>query len=136
MIFLTAVDVIRINAKVIVQYSKGEMIGVKDASALDMAINQPSQAVFGKELYPTIFDKASILAINLVKRHPFHNGNKRTALVSMITFLQLNGYVTNFSQDEAVHFILTITTSKKEFNDLKEEVASYLQDSNRVRPNF
>ncbi|TPE00630.1 type II toxin-antitoxin system death-on-curing family toxin [Enterococcus sp. PF-2] len=136
MIFLTAADVIRINAKVIVQYSKGEMIGVKDASALDMAINQPSQAVLGKELYPTIFDKASILAINLVKRHPFHNGNKRTALVSMITFLQLNGYVTNFSQDEAVHFILTITTSKKEFNDLKEEVASYLQDSNRVRPNF
>ena len=48
MIFLTAADVIRINAKVIVQYSKGEMIGVKDASALDMAINKPSQAVFGK----------------------------------------------------------------------------------------
>lgn len=54
----------------------------------------------------------------------------------MITFLQLNGYVTNFSQDEAIHFILTITTSKKEFNDLKEEVASYLQDSHRASPNF
>lgn len=60
MIYLTETDVIRINAKVIVQYSKGEMTGVKDASALDMTINQPSQAVFGKELYPTIFAKASV----------------------------------------------------------------------------
>lgn len=49
------------------------MIGVKDANALDMAVKQPSQAVFNQELYPEIYEKAAILAINLAKKHPFKN---------------------------------------------------------------
>ncbi len=59
------------KCKILLHYSKGEPIGVKDSSALDMAINQPSQSVFGEDLYPSIYDKASILAINLAKKHPF-----------------------------------------------------------------
>ncbi len=73
------------------RYSKCEPVGIKDSSALDMAINQPSQSVFGEDLYPSIYDKASILAINLAKKHPFYNGNKRTALLAMVTFLEING---------------------------------------------
>lgn len=34
------------------------MIGVKDANALDMAVKQPSQAVFNQELYPEIYEKS------------------------------------------------------------------------------
>ncbi len=79
--YLTVKDIIKINAKLITTVSSGELIGLKDAAALDMAVNQPQQEVFGEELCPTIYDKAAILAINLAKRHPFQNGNKRTALV-------------------------------------------------------
>ena len=114
MIYLTSKHIIKINAKVILAYSQGETIGIKDATALDMAINQPRTVSFGRDLYPTIFDKASILTINLATKHPFHNGNKRTAFVSMITFLQSEWiYTTTFTQQEAVKFILDITTSKK-----------------------
>lgn len=133
MIYLSAEDIVRINAKVIMKHSPGEMIGLKDPNALNMAVNQPAQSVFGEDLYPTIFDKAAILAINLSKRHPFHNGNKRTALVSMITFFEINGYTTKFFQQEAVKLILDITTSKKDFDDLKKDVASYLQNSDLVK---
>lgn len=86
--YLSTKEIIKINAKVILRHSPGEMIGVKDANALDMAVKQPSQAVFNQELYPEIYEKAAILAINLAKKHPFHNGNKRTALVAMLLFLQ------------------------------------------------
>ncbi|AUB52335.1 MULTISPECIES: type II toxin-antitoxin system death-on-curing family toxin [Enterococcus] len=134
MIYLTSKHIIKINAKVILAYSQGETIGIKDATALDMAINQPAQSVFGRDLYPTIFDKASILTINLATKHPFHNGNKRTAFVSMITFLQANGYTTTFTQQEAVKFILDITTSKKEFDELKRTVSTYLTRSGKVNP--
>lgn len=130
--YLTVKDIIKINAKLITTVSSGELIGLKDAAALDMAVNQPQQEVFGEELYPTIYDKASILAINLAKRHPFQNGNKRTALVSMITFLMMNGYTTSFTQEEAVHFILNITTSNQEFDLMKEEVAHFLETSGKV----
>lgn len=130
--YLTVKDIIKINAKLITTVSSGELIGLKDAAALDMAVNQPQQEVFGEELYPTIYDKASILAINLAKRHPFQNGNKRTALVSMITFLMMNGYTTSFTQAEAVQFILNITTSSQEFDLMKEEVAHFLETSGKV----
>ena len=130
--YLTVKDIIKINAKLITTVSSGELIGLKDAAALDMAVNQPQQEVFGEELYPTIYDKASILAINLAKRHPFQNGNKRTALVAMITFLMMNGYTTSFTQEEAVQFILNITASNQEFDLMKEEVAHFLETSGKV----
>lgn len=133
MIYLTVKDIIRINAKLISKTSAGEMIGVRDASALDMCVKQSMQVVFGKEIYPEIHDKAAILAINLAKRHPFQNANKRTALVAMVTFLIANGYSTSFSQEEAVQFILNITTSDKTFDVLKEDVTSYLKNSGKIR---
>lgn len=104
--YLSTKEIIKINAKVILRHSPGEMIGVKDANALDMAVKQPSQAVFNQELYPEIYEKAAILAINLAKKHPFHNGNKRTALVAMLLFLQLNNCPVAFSRQEAVDFII------------------------------
>lgn len=46
-------------------------MGIKDLSALEMAMNQPSQVVFGQELYPSIEEKVAILMINLGKTHLF-----------------------------------------------------------------
>lgn len=132
MIYLSVRDIVRINAKLIKQISPSEIVGIRDAAALDMAVNQPQQIVFEKELYPSIYDKAAILAINLAKRHPFQNANKRTALVAMITFFKVNQYATSFSREEAVQFIVNVVTSQKNFDNLKEEVTCYLKDSDKV----
>ena len=128
--YLTVRDIVKINAKLIT--SKGEMIGVRDVVALERTVEQPKQIVFGEELYPSIYDKAAILSINLAKRHPFQNANKRTALVVMMTFFMMNGYKTTFSREETVSLLLTITTSSVEFDQLKANVAGYLKDSGKV----
>lgn len=130
--YLTVRDIVKINAKLITKTSKGEMIGVRDAATLDRTVEQPKQIVFGEELYPSIYDKAAILSINLAKRHPFQNANKRTALVAMMTFFMMNGYKTTFSREETVSLLLTITTSSVEFDQLKANVAGYLKDSGKV----
>ncbi len=127
--YLSTKEIIKINAKVILRYSPGEMIGIKDANALDMAVKQPSQAVFNQELYPEVYEKAAILAINLAKKHPFHNGNKRTALVAMLLFLQLNNCSVAFSRQEAVDFIIMITTSPLDFDSLKSKITNYLRQT-------
>lgn len=41
---------------------------------------------------PAIEDLAAAYAFGLVKAHAFVDGNKRTALVTALTFLRLNGY--------------------------------------------
>ncbi|GAA2938892.1 type II toxin-antitoxin system death-on-curing family toxin [Enterococcus raffinosus] len=129
--YLTVRDIVKINAKLITRTSKGEMIGFRDATALDRTVEQPKQIVFGEELYPSIYDMAAILSINLAKRHPFQNANKRTALVAMMTFFMMNGYKTTFSREETVSLLLTITTSSVEFDPLKANVAGYLKDSGK-----
>ena len=65
--YLRAEDISKINAFQIVNYSPDEQLGIKDINALEMAVNQPAQHVFGRELYVTIEEKAAILMINLIK---------------------------------------------------------------------
>ena len=73
-----------------------------------MIVNLPEQFVFGKPLYPTIFDKATILFVQLIKKHVFANANKRTAFFVLVKFLQLNGYHFAVSVEEAVDMCVTI----------------------------
>lgn len=44
----------------------------------------------------------------LVHDHPFFNGNKRTALVSLIAFLDGHGQVLTVNQDTLYDFVLTV----------------------------
>lgn len=105
---------------------------MKDASALQMSVNQLDQEVFGKELFPPVLEKAAILLINLTKRHPFHSGKKRTAWVMTDLFLKMNGYKTAFPTEAGVDFILKVTTSNEPFDDLKEFTVDYLKNSGYV----
>ena len=59
-------------------------------------------------IYPTIFDKATILSVQLIKKHVFANAKKRTAFFVLVKFLQLNGYRFSVIVEEAVDMCVTI----------------------------
>ena len=107
-IYLTEKQIEKINALVIQRYSPNEQIQTVSPSALNMIVNLPEQFVFGKPLYPTIFDKATILFVQLIKKHVFVNANKQTAFYVLVKFLQLNGYRFSVSVEEAVDMWVTI----------------------------
>ena len=107
-VYLTEKQIEKINALVIQRYSPKEQIQTVSPSALNMIVNLPEQFVFGKPLYPTIFDKATILFVQLIKKHVFANANKRTAFFVLVKFLQLNGYHFFVSVEEAVDMCVTI----------------------------
>lgn len=107
-VYLTEKKIEKINALVIQRYSPNEQIQTVSSSALNMIVNLPEQFVFGKPLYPTIFDKATILFVQLIKKHVFANANKRTAFFVLVKFLQLNGYHLSVSVEEAVDMCVTI----------------------------
>ena len=86
-----------------------------------MIVNLPEQFVFGKPLYPTIFDKATILFVQLIKKHVFANANKRTAFFVLVKFLQLNGYRLSVTVEEAVDMCVTIAVESL----TDERLASY-----------
>lgn len=90
-IYLDERALTEINFRLIEKYSPKEDKRVRDMRALNMMVNLPMQYVFGKEMYPALHDKAAILFIKLVLKHPFANGNKRTATHASLLFLKING---------------------------------------------
>ena len=69
----------------------GEYIGargVKDRGLLESAVGRLYQSVFGQDAYPDVTDKAVALFHSLVSNHPFHDGNKRTAVTALHHFLR------------------------------------------------
>lgn len=85
---------------------------IRDKNLLESAVNNPFQTFGGEDLYKTIFEKAAQLAFGLVKNHGFVDGNKRVAVHAMAVYLFINGYDTNFTQEEIVKIGMELAESK------------------------
>ncbi len=64
--------------------------GIKSEESLRSAIARPFMSVGGKDAYQGVFLKAAALFHSIINNHSFHNGNKRTALLTTIVFLSDN----------------------------------------------
>lgn len=84
---------------------------VRDANLLESAPQQPFQAAYGVEFYPTIYDKAACLFFSICTGHIFTNGNKRTAVLALDQFLLANE--------------IFLTLSNAAIKTLAEETAQY-----------
>lgn len=68
-----------------------DVFGKPKDGSFDSSINQIYQSFNGKELYPTIEEKAAMLLYLIVKNHSFIDGNKRIAAACFLYFLERNG---------------------------------------------
>jgi death on curing protein len=113
-----------INQKMIEDYSKGEIVGVKEPGLLDSSIERPFQTMFGDFLYPDIFLKATALYESIAKNHVFHNGNKRTAFACMAYFLFINDYLLVMNEQVASNMVVDFVTGNLSF----EEVSTMIKE--------
>lgn len=130
--YLTAEDIIRINVMVIGRYSPKESAGISDLNSLQMIVEPPEQEILGKVLYPDIYNKAAIIWVNLIKKHPFYNANKRTALLALHMFLSMNGFQSNISFKDGLDKTVEISTFQGDFEELKDNVVNFLKSEERV----
>lgn len=130
--YLTAEDIIKINVMVIGKYSPNEPVGIANSNSLQMIIEQSKQEIFGKVLYPDIYSKAAIIWINLIKKQPFYNANKRTALLALHMFLAMNGYRSDITFEDGLAKTIEIATFQGDFEKLKENVIDFLKENKRV----
>jgi len=73
---------------------KGEfdgLFGVEKDQGFKSALGTIYQTFDGKELYPSVEEKAANLLYFIVKNHAFSDGNKRIAAALFICFLSRNG---------------------------------------------
>lgn len=66
--------------------------GLKDENGLQAALARPKNMLAYKTRGLHLADLAAAYAFGIAKiNHPFHDGNKRTAMVVALTFLKMNG---------------------------------------------
>ncbi|MBA2429187.1 MAG: type II toxin-antitoxin system death-on-curing family toxin [Thermoleophilaceae bacterium] len=57
----------------------------------ESALAAPFAGFGGEEAYPLLEEKAAVLLDHLARNHPLPDGNKRTAFLVMVDFLENNG---------------------------------------------
>lgn len=132
--YLTVQQLIEINKQVVLQVG-GTNHGVQSVESLPVVIEQPAQIVFGHELYPTIWLKAAFILQKITKKHVFVDGNKRTALMASLYFVNQNGYqlINNKIVNQAGDFVLSVTNSPDN-EETMQQIANWLQEIHKKSP--
>lgn len=110
--YLTLKEVLLLYDEIVKQ--TGGDYGIRDLGLLESALAQSKATFNGKELYPSLINKACVLCFSIINNHPFIDGNKRIGHAVMEMFLLLNGYEIYASTDEQEKVILSIASG--EFN--------------------
>lgn len=125
--YISIEEVLAIHYEIINQF--GGLKGIHDFGLLHSAIERPKASFAGKDLYPTILNKTAALLHSLILNHPFKDGNKRTAYISTIRLLSINGYTLTANNKSLITYLLKI---EKEKLTIKETTHWIKNHSNKL----
>ena len=108
--YLSPHQVLFLHARLIEE--TGGSHGVRDMGLLLSALGRPQATFEGKDLHPTIYQKAATLSDSMINNHPFVDGNKRTGIGAAVLFLSQNGYVLIASNQELLDLTMEIVQKK------------------------
>ena len=70
----------------------GELFGKMRGEGFSGALAAIYQSFNGKELYPSVAEKAANLLYFVIKDHPFYDGNKRIGALLFVVYLTINNF--------------------------------------------
>jgi death on curing protein len=88
-VVLDVEDVLLIHAEQLARYGGSQ--GIRDRGLLESAVAMPRASAGGEFAHPDLFAMAAAYAFHIAQNQAFVDGNKRTALLAAIVFLDLNG---------------------------------------------
>ena len=99
--------------------------GSRFPNILESCLENPFQRFNQKDLYRGLLGKGSALFYLMIKNHPFQNGNKRIAVMTLLYFLQKNGKWLNIENVELYNFAKGVAGSKSK---RREQTVSYIHN--------
>jgi death-on-curing family protein len=112
--------------------------GVRSESLLNSAIYRMQTSIGSEMKYKSAEMVAAALLHSLVHDHPFHNGNKRTALVSTLVLLDKNGIMLHCDEDQLFKFVIKLAQhriAKRDGNSFADrevlKIAEWILDNSR-----
>ncbi|QQD16660.1 type II toxin-antitoxin system death-on-curing family toxin [Spongiibacter nanhainus] len=126
--YLSPQDIEDINSFVILSITPEEPIGVIENSILHGAQSRPSMYRYYEETND-MATLAAVLLTSTIKAHAFLNGNKRTAFVSAVVFLRINGYRFDPPLSETLTFCKGIAEDQINMSQVAYWIATHSRPS-------
>ena len=118
------------------KFGGSSLFGNEKDDSFKSSIGQIYQTFAGKELYPSVEEKAAMLLYLVTKNHSFSDGNKRIAATLFLWFLNNNGILyradgsKRLSDNTLVALTLMIAESRTEEKDVMVKVVVNLINQN------
>jgi death-on-curing family protein len=125
-------EALRIVEQLRSRFAESQVFGVEKDKSLASALGAIMQTFDGKELYPSLEEKAANLLYLLVKNHAFVDGNKRIAAALFLWFLERNGVLVGTSGEPLISnatlvaVTLMIAASRPEEKETLVRVVTHL----------
>lgn len=109
----------------------GGMEGMRDEGLLESALARPKN-LFAYEGISSPSRLAAAYAVGVSRNHPFVDGNKRAAFISMALFLALNGSRLRAEQVDATNIMLRLAAGEISEEELTTWIKERTQESNVI----
>jgi len=120
-VYLILEDALEIYAAIIGATAAQAADHLRSRDALEGALARPAQYAHYQQADLAL--QAAVLAHGIAETQPFIDGNKRTALVAMLTFLEINGYRPRATDRELAEWIISLSRGTS-----PEQLAETLRD--------
>lgn len=105
--------------------------GLRDQTLLDSSINRPYATFDGLELYPNPIDKAAALFESLIMNHPFVDGNKRIAYVTMRLLLLNSGFDIHASMEDKYDFVIAASKGEIRYEQIHDWLSAHIDKNSK-----
>lgn len=123
-VYLTLEDVLGLYGLIIGATASEAADHLRNRDGLESALARPATYAHYEDADPAL--QATVLAHSIAEGQLFIDGNKRTALVAMLTFLEINGFRVEATDPELAGWILSFSTGAT-----PEDVAKLLRSALR-----
>ncbi len=90
--------------------------GLDHRGLLESALARPKHAAVYENV--DIVAQAATLCFGLIKNHPWLGGNKRTATHIMEAFLEINGYLIEYRNEEMLELVLAVESDRWKVDEI------------------
>ena len=106
-VYLDLTDALELYAAIIDRTTAQAAAHLRDQAALEGALSRP--LAYAQYEDANVFLQAAVLAHGIAETQPFVDGNKRLALVAMLTFLELADYRVDASDADLAAWIVSLS---------------------------
>ena len=124
-------DIIKIHKQIISKF-KGEN-GILNEEYINAALNSWKYSFDGELLYKTVLEQCVKVAYELIRQHPFIDGNKRVGIISLLALLEQNNINVKLSNKDLIGIGYAVASGRMDYDEVVNKIKKHLRESIQMK---